>query len=168
MTQDEGRYQDEPDRTDRGGTQEAAVTRYEEQVQPAVEEREAGRVLVRKHVESRLVEEVVPRRVEHGELGERLPAEEGDSGEIEMLEDGSVSVPIFEEELVVTKRLVVRERMIVRKTTVVDEHRLQTELRRERVEVETEGDVDLAQGDHVGQGSDPPATSESQEAPRHL
>ncbi|MDP9444940.1 MAG: YsnF/AvaK domain-containing protein, partial [Actinomycetota bacterium] len=136
-----------------GGADEASVTRHEEQLRPAVEEREAGRVRVRKYVESQPVEEVVPRRVEHGDAAERRPAEAGDSGEVEMLDDGSVSIPIFEEELVVTKRLVVRERMIVRKTTVIDEHRLQTELRRERVEVETEGDVDVATPGDRGSGT---------------
>jgi len=45
------------------------------------------------------------------------PATAGDydSGEIEYLDDGSVSIPIIDEELVVYKRLVVRERVIVRK-----------------------------------------------------
>ena len=52
--------------------------------------------------------------VEH----ERVPAGEGDSGEIEVLPDGSVSIPLFEEELVVTRRTVLRERVIVRKQLV--------------------------------------------------
>ena len=43
----------------------------------------------------------------YGDL-ERLPASEGASGEIETLEGGSISIPIPEEELVITKRLVVR------------------------------------------------------------
>ena len=38
-----------------------------------------------------------------------------DSGEIEYLDDGGISVPLIEEELVVLKRKVVRERVIVRK-----------------------------------------------------
>ena len=38
----------------------------------------------------------------------------------------------------------VAERVIVRKRTTIDEHRLQTELRREHVTTETEGDVDFA------------------------
>ena len=57
-----------------------------------------------------------------------------DSGEIEYLDDGSISIPIIEEELVVMKRLVVRERVIVRKETEVERRRIDVELRRERLE----------------------------------
>ena len=123
---------------------DVAVTRYEERLDVGTETEESGRVRVRKHVETLPVEQVVSRSVEHADTSERLPAEEGDTGEVETLEDGSVSIPVFEEVLVVTKKLVVRERVIVRKRTVIDEHTLQTELRREHVTVETDGDVDLA------------------------
>ena len=50
----------------------------------------------------------MPRDVEHVDTNERIAAEEGDSGEVELLDDGSVSIPVFEEVLIVTKRLVVR------------------------------------------------------------
>jgi uncharacterized protein (TIGR02271 family) len=124
-------------------TDAAAVTRHEDRAEVGTELHESGRVRVRKHVDSYPIEEVVSRRIEHADDSERVPAPEGDSGEVETLEDGSVSIPIFEEVLVVTKRLVVRERVIVRKRTTIDEHRLQTELRREHVSVDTEGDVNL-------------------------
>jgi uncharacterized protein (TIGR02271 family) len=120
------------------------VTRHEERAEVGTELHESGRVRVRKHVETLPVEQVVERSVEHADDSERVPAAEGDSGEVETLEDGSVSIPVFEEVLVVTKKLVVRERVIVRKRTVVDEHTLRTELRREHVTFDTEGDADLA------------------------
>lgn len=163
MTESSDRHLDETDGTDgtdgtygtdgtaTAGPDGASVIRHEEHAEVGTELRESGRVKVRKHVETYPVEEVVPRSVEHADTSERLPAVEGDSGEVETLDDGSVSIPIFEEVLVVTKRLVVRERVIVRKRTVIDEHRLQTELRREHVTVETEGDVDL---DEEGRASD--------------
>ena len=110
---------------------------------------------MRKHVDTYPVTEVVPRNVEHADTSERVAAAEGDSGEVETLEDGSISIPIFEEVLVVTKRLVVRERVIVRKRTVVDEYTLETELRRERVTVE--GDIETAEND----GTDPAAGRQS-------
>ena len=72
---------------------------------------------------------------------ERVSAAEGDSGEIETLADGSVSIPILEEELVVTKRTVVRERIVVRKRTVTEDQRVEADLRKERVVVEPEGDI---------------------------
>jgi len=126
---------------------DTAVTRHEERAVVGTETEESGRVRVRKHVETFPVEEVVSRSVEHADTSERRPAAEGDTGEVETLEDGSVSIPVFEEVLVVTKKLVVRERVIVRKHTVVDDHTLQTELRREHVTVDADGDVDVADGD---------------------
>jgi uncharacterized protein (TIGR02271 family) len=74
-----------------------------------------------------------------GGLIDRLPAADGDSGEIETLPDGSISIPILEEELVVTKRIVVRERIVVHKEVVTETEHVEAELRRERVEID-EGD----------------------------
>ncbi|CAA9320688.1 MAG: hypothetical protein AVDCRST_MAG36-498 [uncultured Nocardioidaceae bacterium] len=121
----------------------AETVRHEERMTTGTEVHDTGSVRVRKHVETHPVEYSVPRDVEHVDTSERVTASEGDSGEVEVLEDGSVSIPIFEEVLVVTKRLVVRERVIVRKHTVVDEHTLQTELRREHVTVDADDSVDL-------------------------
>jgi uncharacterized protein (TIGR02271 family) len=69
---------------------------------------------------------------------ERVPVNEDDSGKIETLPDGSISVPLFEEELVVTKRTVLRERVIIRKETVTDWQTVEAELRREHVSFETD------------------------------
>lgn len=122
---------------------DASVVRHEERAEVGTEVHESGRVRVRKHVETHPVEETVSRGVEHADTSERVPATEGDSGEVETLPDGSISIPVFEEVLVVTKKLVVRERVIVRKHTVVDEHTLRTELRREHVTVEGDDGVEV-------------------------
>lgn len=131
------------DDTDRNldATQEVATTRREERAVAGTELHESGGVRVRKHVDTYPVTETVTRSVEHADAPERVAAVEGDSGEVETLEDGSLSIPLFEEVLVVTKKLVVRERVIVRKRTVVDEHTLETELRREHVTVEADDDT---------------------------
>jgi uncharacterized protein (TIGR02271 family) len=121
---------------------EATVTRHEEELQVGTEGRETGRVRLRKHVEEEHVTQTVPRDIEYSEGLEKAAPTEGDSGEVETLPDGSLSVPIFEEELVVTKRLVVRERVILRKRTVTEERVVEADLRRERAEIVTEGDVD--------------------------
>jgi PRC-barrel domain/Domain of unknown function (DUF2382) len=63
---------------------------------------------------------LVKRTLEEGEI-ERISVEGEDSGEIEILPDGSVSIPLLEEQVVMTKRVLVRERMIVRKRTVVQD-----------------------------------------------
>jgi uncharacterized protein (TIGR02271 family) len=121
----------------------AETVRHEERLEVGTTVEEVGSVHVRKQVESHPVEYSVPRDVEHVDTNERITAVEGDSGEVEVLDDGSVSIPVFEEVLVVTKRLVVRERLIVRKRTVVDEYKLQTELRRENVTVDVDDEVTL-------------------------
>ena len=120
--------------------EEASVVRHEEELVTDTVVAEAGRVGVRKLVDHERVETVVPRGVEHAEFERQAPAE-ADSGEVEILADGSVSIPVFEEELVIEKRLVVRERVIVRKHTVTEEQRVEADLRRERVEVEADPEV---------------------------
>ena len=140
---------------------DASVVRSEEELDTRTEARPSGAVRAHKQVQSYPIDTLVERRSEQvDDVGERVGASEGDSGEVEVLEDGSVSIPVFEEELVVTKRLVVRERVILRKTTVVDEHRIQTELRRERVEIEADpgGEVDETTTSRQSDaGASPPA-----------
>ena len=121
------------------GPEEAAAVRHEEELELGTQRYEAGSVRARKRVESEQVEPVEPRSVEYGDF-ERAPASDGDSGEIETLEDGSISIPLFEERLVVKKELVVRERVILRKRTVTEQNRIEAELRKERIEIE--GDVE--------------------------
>jgi uncharacterized protein (TIGR02271 family) len=94
-----------------------------------------------KRVDVENVAQDVPREVEHASV-ERHAPDEGDSGEMEILPDGSISIPVLEEELVVTKRKVVRERLVIRKEVVTETQRVEAELRRERV------DVDLPGGGH--------------------
>jgi uncharacterized protein (TIGR02271 family) len=122
---------------------DVSLVRREEELELGTASHQVGSVTARKHVESEPVSEVVPRQVEQLDDVERRAAEEGDSGEVEVLPDGSVSIPILEEEVVVTKRTVVRERVIVRKRTQVEHQRVETDVRKERVEVEAEGDVEL-------------------------
>ncbi len=119
---------------------DSAVIRREEQLVVGTDTREVGRVGVRKVVDHERASTVVPVGTEHAEM-ERHPVVEGDSGEVEVLADGSVSIPVFQEELVVEKRLVVRERIIVRKHTVTEERLVDVDLRRERVEVEADEEV---------------------------
>jgi uncharacterized protein (TIGR02271 family) len=113
------------------------LVRHEQELEVDVVEEPIGRVRARKRVEARDVSEDVEREFEDAEVS-REPAAAGDSGEIETLPDGSVSIPLFEEELVVTKRLVVRERLVIRKRRLVETERVEATLRSERIEVEAE------------------------------
>ena len=122
---------------DRG---DASLVRHEEELVVDTRPIEYGEVRARKRVERERLDEVFERQVEHADELDRVPPDENDSGEIETLEDGSVSIPVFEERLVVRKEIVVRERVILRKRTVTEHQRVETELRKERVEIEATGD----------------------------
>jgi stress response protein YsnF len=119
------------------GTQQhpPEMVRSEEVLDIERRSRESGRVVVRKHVDVQPVEELVPIGAEHADLV-RVGPDEDDSGEVETLPDGTLSIPVLEEQLVIEKRLVVRERILVRKRTEVTDQRVTAELRTERVEIE--------------------------------
>jgi uncharacterized protein (TIGR02271 family) len=118
-----------------------AVVLHEEEATAATRWEGVGSVNVRREVERERVREDYPRRREQL-VEERVPAAPDDSGKIETLPDGSISIPLFEEELVVTRRTVLRERVIVRKEEVTEWQRVETELRRERVRFDTDGAPD--------------------------
>jgi uncharacterized protein (TIGR02271 family) len=122
-----------PRRAHRRG--DGAVTRHEEELEVGRQLAPLGNVHVEKRVEAERVAQEVPRERERASV-ERLDAAEGDSGEIETLPDGSVSIPVLEEEIVVTKRVVVRERIVVRKEVTTETEHVEAELRREHVDVD--------------------------------
>jgi uncharacterized protein (TIGR02271 family) len=138
------RHKGEDDELRPEGTE---LTRSEEELRIGTEEVEVGRVRARKVVEHDHVERIVPRDTEYADV-ERVDAEDADSGQVETLPDGSLSIPVFEEQLVVEKRLVVRERIIIRKYRVTEDHRVEADLRRERLEIESDDTVlDRLRGD---------------------
>jgi len=118
--------------------EDASLTRLEEELDVAKRTQLAGTVRVRKSVEARQAGDVFEREIEELDDVERIAPRENDSGEIETLEDGSVSIPILEERLVVTKEIVVRERVVIRKRTTTERERIETELRRERIEIDAD------------------------------
>jgi stress response protein YsnF len=131
---------------------DAEVIRREEELAVGRVEREAGRVRIRKVIEEQPFEDVVARGIEHADF-ERTPANPDDSGKVEQLPDGSVSVPVFEEQLVVEKRVVVRERVLIRKRVEEVAQPVRADLRREVMEV----DVDPEAEGRVHIDGEPPA-----------
>lgn len=115
----------------------SGIVRREEELEVGRRLAPLGNVHVEKRVEAEQVSRDVPRTVERG-MVERVAAADGDSGRVETLPDGSVSIPVLEEELVVTKRTVVRERIVVRKEVATELQRVEAEVRRERVDVREE------------------------------
>ena len=120
---------------------EGSLVRLEEELRVDTRSVEVGAVRARKRVENERFDEVFDREIEHADELDHVAANANDSGEIETLGDGSISIPVFEERLVVRKEVVVRERVILRKRTVTEQQRIEAELRKERVEIETTGDV---------------------------
>ena len=117
---------------------EAVVIRHEEEIADVGGRwRGIGHARARKHVDTLRVDEVLGRDVEDVEL-ERVPAEDGDPGGILTLDDGTISIPVYEERLVVTKQVVLRERVLIRKTVESISERVRAELQREHVEVEAD------------------------------
>lgn len=96
-----------------------------------------GSLRARRVVERQKVRADFPREREQL-VQERVPVSEDDSGEIETLPDGSISIPLFEEELVVQREIVLRERVIIRKENVTEWESVREELRRERLEIEND------------------------------
>jgi len=121
------------------------IVRSEEELAVARDVVEAGRIRVHKDIVVERERHVVGRGVENATV-ERLSPFDDDDGEVHTLEDGSISIPVLEEELVVTKRVVVRERLLIRKHTIIEEENVAVDLERERVRI----DHDDADGNRVG------------------
>jgi stress response protein YsnF len=121
------------------GTQSGSdeLTRHEQQLRVGTRTETVGSLRLHTTVESGRVSDVVDREVESAEPVRTAPLEH-DSGEIVTLPDGSVSVPVFEEEIVITKRLIVRERVVIKKKRVTENARIEAELLRERVDVKAD------------------------------
>jgi uncharacterized protein (TIGR02271 family) len=126
----------------RNSDETQSLTLSEEQLRTGTQTEQVGTAKAVKHVATESVSARVQRGSEHADL-DRVDVTDAstDSGEVETLPDGSISIPVFEEQIVVTKRLVVRERVIVRKHTVYEDHVVSADVKRERLEVTGEGDV---------------------------
>lgn len=114
-----------------------SLVRHEEEATVDKRWQGVGHARIKREVEQGTVRAEYPVRHE-AVAQERVPVGENDSGKIETLPDGSISVPLFEEELIVTKRTVLRERVIIRKETVTDMETVEAELRREHISLDSD------------------------------
>ena len=120
------------------------VTRSEEELRVGKREVEAGRVRLRKWVETEPVETDVELRRETVRV-EREPINERVSG-AEIGEE-EVDVTLRSEEAVVDKEVIGRERIRLDKDVETERETVRDEVRRERVEVEGDETVDTVGGD---------------------
>jgi uncharacterized protein (TIGR02271 family) len=122
---------------------EGKMTLSEEELAVGKREARAGAVEVEKHVDTEHVSKEVP--VMHEEVTiERRPA----TGRTDAtIEEGEIRVPLTEEEVVVGKRTVAKEELVINKQQVQDTETVEADLRKERVEIEKEGDVRMRDRD---------------------
>lgn len=124
------------ERFDTGGVEtreEGDVVRAEEEMRVGTRPVEAGRVRVRKWVETEPVETQVELRQETARI-EREPLDQPVSG-AEIGEE-EIDVPLRGEEAVAEKQTVAKERVSVEKGVETDTETVRDELRKEQVEVE--------------------------------
>jgi uncharacterized protein (TIGR02271 family) len=122
-----------------GGAEEQRLTLSEEELQARKRVRDTGEVRVTKDVvtERRQVDVPVMREEVHVE---RVPASASSEVAPDAFREETISVPVREEEVEVTKRPRVREEVRVSKTPHVEERRVEGEVRREEARVERTDD----------------------------
>ena len=91
-------------------------------------------VRLRKWVESDAIRDEVTRQVGSVET-EHVATDEVDDGEVHELSDGTLSIPVFEEQIVLSRRTVVRERILLKRKVVAESVEVNTEVRREEFEL---------------------------------
>ena len=119
-----------------GGESEGSVTRAEEELRVGKRETEAGRVRLRKWVETEPVETDVTLERERARVT-REPIDQPVSGA--ELGEQEVEVPLRAEEPVVQKETVAKERIGLQKDVETERQTVAEDVRKERVDVE--GDV---------------------------
>lgn len=132
------------DVTDRDRTvadhDDASVVRHEEQLRVGTQERETGRARLRKYVVTD--HETVDVPVEREEVSvERTPIRDGQA-RTGTIGDEEVEVSLHEERPVVEKEAVAVEEVGLNKETVRDTQRVEADVRKEQVDVETDTDRD--------------------------
>ena len=125
-----------------GPTTDSAMTRSEEELRVGTQDQEAGRVRLRKYVETEHVTQTVPVRKERAVL-EREPIEASnldDATSGPAISEEEHEVVLHEERPVVEKTAVPVERVKLDTSVDVEEHEVSEDVRKEQIEVD--GDID--------------------------
>lgn len=116
------------------------IVRSEEELSVGKRRTEAGEVQVHKTVETEHVRR--PVQLAHEEVTvERRPITGDAMAATPRIEGDEIRVPLMAEEAVVEKRVVPKEELIVRKHEVHEREVVEADLRRERIDVDREGDA---------------------------
>ncbi len=134
-------------------TDNLRVQRYEEELQAQKSERETGAVRVDKDVveEERTLE--VPVTREEVEVRSVTPSETT-ADTSQAFQDQTIEVPVREEDVEVRKQARVAEELEIEKRAVQDTRRVSDTVRKEVVNVDPAGDVDVDRNTDTGRSSD--------------
>lgn len=135
---------------DAGFSDRDRLTRSEEEVNIGKREVQTGEVRVSKHVEAEHVSQPVTRERERVHI-ERRPITGDIRGSEARFENDEIRVPVTEEQVVVEKRPVVKEELVISKERVQDTENVETDVRKERFDVQKDGRV-LDEGDETRRG----------------
>ncbi len=130
-----------------GPPSDSAMTRSEEQLRVGTQQREAGRVRLRKWVETEQVSETVPVQRESVRV-EREPITDANVDAATSgpdISEAEHEVTVHEERAVAEKEVVPKERVRLDKDVVTEQEQVGGEVRKERIEVE--GDPNVADRD---------------------
>ena len=130
-----------PQQTAQTGQDRQSLTLSEEQLRVGTRPVEAGRARLRKVVRTERVQEPVELRRERVTV-ERVPAS-GQEVPPDAFREQQIEVPLTREEPVVEKEAHVTGQVRVGKTTETEQRTVGGEVRREDVEVDREGEVDV-------------------------
>lgn len=121
----------------RAASGEQRVTRSAEELRIGKRKVSAGEATVAKHVETERVKKPVTRTREEVTVERRpVSSTSGTANRRAEIGEDEVRIPLSEEELVVEKRPVVKEELVVGKREVQERDTVETDLRRERVDIE--------------------------------
>ncbi|HEV2736350.1 MAG TPA: DUF2382 domain-containing protein [Longimicrobiaceae bacterium] len=122
---------------------EARLTLSEEELNLRKQRMSAGEVDIHKRVETEHVSTPVTTMREEAVVERRPISDATLQAGTARIEGDEIRIPLMEEEVIVEKRVVPTEELVVRKHTVQETETVEADLRKERVDVDQQGDVQL-------------------------
>jgi uncharacterized protein (TIGR02271 family) len=122
---------------------EARLTLSEEELAVRKQRMAAGEVDIHKRVETEHVSTPVTTMREEAVIERRPISDATLQAGTARIEGDEIRIPLMEEEVIVEKRVVPTEELVVRKHTVQETETVEADLRKERVDIDRQGDVQL-------------------------
>ncbi len=135
-------------RTEAVETEGTRVQRYEEELVAEKTPRKVGEVRISKDVVEEEQELEVPVRREAVRVRRRVVDRPAADTSEAFQREGAIEVPVREEDVEITKGVRVAEELEIEKRAVQDTEQVTDTVRKERIDVQQEGDVNVERGDH--------------------